>query len=302
MTPRPPRTSGVPAGSAPPPANPPPPGHGASALLRTYRRLTRVCEPLRVTVSSEKYTRTDDTGGFVGAGVTAAALARGGDALDAAVDGESDRILAAHGRRPRRDVAASRLLHHYLWSVCLLISGPWYLERRVPLISLERVRLDPATGSLALTAGGLPQRPGTDDGAELRAAVAAHVGPLLDAFAGQVRRGPRALWGMATDDLASGIWFLGRALGEEEHAVREATAVLPGRTPPFPGSAGFRRLRDTSGRLHPTRTRLGCCLYYTLVPGDPCLTCPRLTDEARAHRLSRTAEEALPPEPDLRKD
>ncbi len=286
----------MPASHAPPP----PP------LATTYRHLTRLCEPLDVAITGDL---TEGTAGAPGAGcgahrggagaglgaggvayaggaVSAADLVADPDALAAVIDGESDRILAAHGDRPRHDVAASRLLHHYLWTVCLLFTGPWCLDRWVPRIPRDAVRLDPGTGDVTLDVRGVTYSPGDCD--ILRAAVAEHAGPLLDAFAPHIRRGPRALWGMVTDDLASGLWILGRALGDEERGLREATALLPGATSPFPGAASFRRLRAPSGRLHPTRTRLSCCLHYAITPDSPCLTCPRLPDHERLRRLEES--------------
>ncbi|MDI5969999.1 iron-sulfur protein [Streptomyces sp. SL13] len=222
----------------------------------------------------------------------------GSGALDALIEGESERVAAAYGRRPRRDVAASRFLHHYLWSVGLLFTGPWYLAGRVPRVPLDRLTADPATGAFTLDARGLEcgpngdgpggDGPGGNEPEVVRDAVAEHVGPVLEAFGPRVRRGPRALWGMATDDLASGLWFLGRARGEEERGIRAATALLPGGTAPFPGAAAFRVLRGPSGTPHPTRTRLGCCLYYAITPDEPCLTCPRVTDGERLRRLERS--------------
>ncbi|MBT2468854.1 (2Fe-2S)-binding protein [Streptomyces sp. ISL-66] len=215
---------------------------------------------------------------------------------------ETARIQAGYDCVPRRHVAASRLLHHYLWSLCLLVSGPWYLDRRVPRIRPEDVWIDSRTGDLALRPGdfaclagdlaaGLPGvrvLAGEDElRAELRAVVAEHVTPLLAVFQSALKRGPRALWGMVTDDLVSGIWHLGRMLCEEDAAVRAAGAVLPGDTPPFPGAASFRRLPGTDGRTHQTRTRLGCCLYYAIRPAEACVTCPRTSDAERVRRLER---------------
>jgi len=81
---------------------------------------------------------------------------------------------------------------------------------------------------------------------------------------------------MVTDDLVSGIWHLGRTLGQEDEAVAAATTLLPSPspTPPFPGGADFRRLTGGDGRQYPTRTRMGCCLYYTICPAEAFLTCP----------------------------
>ncbi|MBV2156285.1 (2Fe-2S)-binding protein [Kitasatospora sp. SUK 42] len=188
------------------------------------------------------------------------------------------------------------MLHHYVWSACLLIAGPWHLARRVPLLDPADLWLHAPTGELALRPRGHVTLPGDDElRAELRAAVVAHVEPLLAAFAKPARRRDRALWGMVTDDLASAVWYLGRMLGErstgpdgaeEAAAVAAAGALLPGGTQPLPGAAGFRRLRAPDGREHHTRTRLGCCLHYAVEPGTAtCLTCPRTTDEERLQRL-----------------
>ncbi|MFJ8041888.1 iron-sulfur protein [Kitasatospora sp. NPDC096147] len=203
------------------------------------------------------------------------------DRVEDLIAGEATRIAEQFGVVPRSHVAASRFLHHYLWSACLLLSGPWYLAGRIPEIDPAGLWTAPATGDLAFRPGGW-----ADGGpAELRAAVAGHVTPVLEAFGPHLKRGPRALWGMVTDDLASGIWYLGRQLGQEEQAVRTAEAVLPGATAPFPGGADFRRLPGTEGRTHLTRTRLGCCLYYAVDPPAACLTCPRTSDAERVARL-----------------
>ncbi|MEU1626156.1 (2Fe-2S)-binding protein [Streptomyces sp. NPDC020096] len=247
----------------------------ARPLADLYRQLARHCEAWCA----------DFTAGPAG-WIPVADLTSRPEALAAVIDGESARILAEHGLRPRRDVAASRVLHHYLWTACLLFSGPWYLDRRVPRIPSDQVRIDPASGTLAIapdrcTVVGRAARP-----AELRDAVADHVGPVLRAFAPEVRRGPRALWGMAADDLVSGIWYLGRTFDDERRGVREATAVLPGATPPFPGAAAFRELSGPAGRRQPTRTRQGCCMYYAIRPDEACLTCPRTSDAERVRRMA----------------
>ncbi|GHB01410.1 (2Fe-2S)-binding protein [Streptomyces chryseus] len=266
----------------------------ADALAGTYRHLTRVCASLRVEVARTAH----PTAGWTDGARLVAEDAR----LDGFVTGEALRIEAAHGHTARPDVAASRALHHYLWSVCLLMSGPWYLARRVPRLRPEDVHVELGSGDFAVVPGSftcLPDDPAAgspgvgvapDEEAlrvELRAAVVDHVRPLLDALGPRLRRRQRALWGMTGDDLVSGIWHLGRVLGEEDRSVRAATALLPGPTAPFPGGADFRRLRAAGGGPpHTTRTRLGCCLYYTISPGDACLTCPRVCDTERLARLA----------------
>jgi len=77
-----------------------------------------------------------------------------------------------------------------------------------------------------------------------------------------------------TDDLVSGIWHLGRELGDEAAGVWAAERPLPSATGPFPGGACFRQVPDEDGLPHTTRTRLTCCLHYRIA-ADPCTTCPR---------------------------
>ncbi|MFC4031740.1 (2Fe-2S)-binding protein [Streptomyces polygonati] len=267
-------------------------------LAPAYRRLVELCPALELRVTSP--------GAPVGRGwVDGERLAADGAVLDAWLDAEATRIRDRHGRTARPDVVASRALHGYLWSVCLMMSGPWYLQRRVPRLRPRDLRIDPATGRFAVVPADFACLPGDpaarlsrqagfagqagirvlpDENAlraELRSAVADHVRPLLGALGPRLRRGARALWGMAGDDLVSGVWHLGRALGEEEQAVLAAGELLPGPVAPFPGGADFRHLADREGRRLPTRTRLGCCLHYTIRPAETCGTCPRLCDAER---------------------
>ena len=244
-------------------------------LTAAYQRLTSTCPALRVSISDlasepdSTWVRTDH-------------LASSAESLIAF---EAARIATSHGSTPPTHVAASRLLHHYLWSVALLISGPWYLEGRVPELRTSDVWIDPPTGDLALRPG-RPGRWSPGDESAVRTAVATHVEPALAAFRPFTKRGQRALWGMAADDLVSGIWHLARMLGEEARGVEVAAAVLPGGDPGLPGAAGFRLLADAAGRGHWTRTRVSCCLYYAIEPAESCLTCPRVCDEERVRRLA----------------
>ncbi|SEB89797.1 (2Fe-2S)-binding protein [Streptomyces sp. TLI_105] len=268
----------------------------ACALTGTYRRVIAVCDALDAR-TVDPYA-PDDTAALMPDG---SELAGDPAVLDAFLVASAARITARHGRAPRRDVAASRALHDYLWSVSLLMSGAWYRDRRVPRISPRDIRVDLTTGAIGIVPcqefACLPDDPAATTAAarivrheeelraELRAAVVDHVSPLLAAIGPSVRRGPRALWGMVADDLLSGLWYLGRMMHQEEHAVRAATELLPTAIPPFPGGADFRRLTGRDGRRHPTRTRLGCCLYYTIEPERACLTCPRTCDAERLRRL-----------------
>lgn len=231
-------------------------------LRAAYQRLIGLCPALRISVlgsaPDSAWIRTD----------------RLTSAAQDLIAFEAARIATAHGSTPPTHVAASRLLHHHLWSTALLISGPWYLEGLVPDLRPADVWIDPPTGDLAVRPG--RWAPGSPR--DLREAVAAHVEPALAAFRPFVKRGRRALWGMAADDLVSGLWHLARMLGEEGRGVEAASAVLP-------GMADFRVLADAAGRAHWTRTRVSCCLYYAIEPAESCLTCPRVCDAERVLRL-----------------
>ncbi|MFF4360476.1 (2Fe-2S)-binding protein [Streptomyces sp. NPDC001604] len=271
----------------------PPDGAVTHALSHVHRRLAATCEALDV--------RVMEPGEEPLADLAAADLATDRSALDAFVDAEAARIHARYGVAARRDVAASRALHGYAWTLGVLLGGTWYLERRVPRIRPEDLRLDVTTGTYEITPGTqlaclpgdpLASLPGAlmapqeeSLRAALRTSMADHMRPLLTAIAPVARRGARSLWGLVADDLVSGIWYLGRMLGQEADAVRAATDVLPIGVPPYPGGAAFRHLTGDDGRRHPTRTRTGCCMFYAIKPAEACVTCPRTTDTDRLRRL-----------------
>lgn len=279
----------------------------------SYARLSEVFPGLRVSSASTAR----------GAGwVTAAELARGGAGVDAYVErsmaafaaGGTGRAAGTRARPPRPDVAAALALHRYLWPACLLFTVPWFLQRRVPRLPVGRVAFHPATGHFAVAprevvcltgdpaarAGGTRGTAGLarmagraggqghglravpDEAAlrdELRSALTAHLAPVLAGFAPRLRRGPHALWRTATDEIAEGLRHIGQLLGAPARASRELAALLPGGTPPFAAAA------SCDG---PTRTRLTCCLFYTMSPGDPCSGCPRRTGAAEIRRPAHT--------------
>lgn len=277
------------------PAAPPtgPAAQSAPPLAETYLRLVAHCDALRVSLARPGAHSPQ-------LGPTANQLAADPHHLAAFVEAEASRIRARHDHDPRPDVAASRALHDYLWTTGLLMGGAWHLDRRVPHVDPLDVQVDLLTGVLHITPGKFSCLPGDPAAGlpgtrvvadeeelrtELRTAVADHVGPLLTAMAPRLRRGPRALWGMAGDDLVSAIWYLGRMLGRETEALRATQTLLPGPLAPFPAGAAFRHLTTRDGARHPTRTRLGCCLYYTIRPAEACITCPRTCDKERLRRL-----------------
>ncbi|MEU1042889.1 (2Fe-2S)-binding protein [Streptomyces sp. NPDC005907] len=270
-----------------------------SAVADAYARLTEVFPGLAV----------DELGPAEaaprGAGwVSAARLAEGGADLDAFLVWDEEQVLRDYGQRARPDVVASFGLHRYAWPACLLITVPWFLLRRVPRLPVEHVTYQRTLGRMAVRVGEfacLPDDPAAtlpgarvvpDEAAleaEVRAAVAEHLEPVLGGFGPRMRRRGRALWGMATDEIVEGLWYVAHLLGEERRAMRELERLLPGTTKPYAGSAAFRELTGPDGEPLPTRDRASCCLFYTLRPEDTCLTCPRTCDTDRVAKLTATA-------------
>ncbi|MEV6079523.1 (2Fe-2S)-binding protein [Streptomyces sp. NPDC052069] len=270
----------------------------ASPVTASYARLTEVFPGLRAEVLAEGEAAPSGVG-WVGA----AELAGGGAALDAFLAWDNAQVLRDYGQQARPDVVASFGLHRYSWPACLLVTVPWFLHRRVPRIPVEDISFQRALGHLTVRvrefaclpddpAATLPGARVVPDEAALRAevldAVAEHIGPVLEGFQPRMRRGKRALWGMATDEIVEGLWYIAHLLGEERRAMAELELLLPGATKPYVGTAGFRELTGPNGESLPTRDRASCCLFYTLRPEDTCVTCPRTCDDDRVRKLTPT--------------
>ncbi|SDL79142.1 (2Fe-2S)-binding protein [Streptomyces wuyuanensis] len=272
------------------------PSAATAPVTGAYARMSAVFPGLRVRQLA------DDEPAPSGAGwVAAAELAAGGAALDAFLAWDNAQVLQDYGQRARPDVVASFGLHRYAWPACLLITVPWFVERRVPRLPVADVSYQRARGRMAVRVRAFSCLPGDPAAAlpgarvvpdedalraEVRDAVAEHMGSILDGFGPRMRRGRRALWGMATDEVVEGLWYVAHLLGEERRAMAELEALLPGTAKPYVGTAGFRELTGPSGEPLPTRDRASCCLFYTLRPEDTCVTCPRTCDDDRVRRLA----------------
>lgn len=272
-----------------------------SVTAAAYARLTEVLPGLTVTelAPGEPAPRG---GGWV----SAAALAAGGAELDTFLAWDDDQVVRDYEVRARPDVVASFGLHRYAWPACLLITVPWFLTRRVPRYPVTDVSYD-RTGEVMRMAvrppvsfACLPDDPAAalpgarvvaDEEtlrAEVREAVAEHHEPILAGFGPRTRRRGRALWGMVTDEIVEGLWYVAELLGpeEQERARRELELLLPGSTRPYVGSAAFRELTAPDGRALPTRDRASCCMFYTVRPEDTCDTCPRTCNADRVAKLT----------------
>jgi hypothetical protein len=288
---------------APAPAHipaPAPPSAPRSAVADAYARLADVVPGLAITEAvGDEAPR--------GAGwVSAADLAAGGPGLDAFLAWDDAQILRDYGQQARPDVVAGFGLHRYAWSACLLITVPWFLHRRVPRypvthVSYDRTAPGLAIGRMAVRPAGFACLPGDPAAAltgarvvpheealraEVRAAVAEHLEPVLAGFGPRTRRRGRALWGMATDDVVEGLWYVGGLLGEDEElrVIHELELLLPGATKPYVGSAAFREPTAPDGASLRTRNRASCCMFHTLHPEDTCATCPRTCDADRVSK------------------
>ncbi|MER5882937.1 (2Fe-2S)-binding protein [Streptomyces sp. NPDC001941] len=268
----------------------------SSPVTEAYERLSDAFSGLRVRELAEGEAAPRD-GGWVGAWE----LAAGGPALDAFLAWDNAQVLRDYGQQARPDVIASFGFHRYAWPACLLVTVPWFLQRRVPRLPVEGVAFQRALGHMTVSVTEFACLPGDPAAAlpgarvlpdedalraEVRDAVAQHLGPVLEGFGPRMRRGRRALWGMATDEIVEGLWYVAHLLGEEARGMRELELLLPGTAKPYVGTPGFRELAGPEGRPLPTRDRASCCLFYTLRPEDTCSTCPRTCDAERVRRLS----------------
>lgn len=272
------------------------PSPPASPVSDAYARLTEVFPALRVDETTGA-ARPPRGGGWVGA----ADLAAGGAAVDTFLSWDEAQVRRDYGQEARPDVVASFALHRYAWPACLLVTVPWFLHRRVPRVPVADVSFQRELGRMAVRIDSFACLPGDPAAAlpgartvpdeealraEVRTAVAEHLGPVLEGFAPRMRRGRRALWGMATDEIVEGLWYVAHLLGEEPRAMAELELLLPGTTKPYVGAAGFRELTAPGGAALATRDRASCCLFYTLRPDDTCVTCPRTCDSDRVRKLT----------------
>ncbi|MYV72051.1 iron-sulfur protein [Streptomyces sp. SID2131] len=277
----------------------------ASPVAASYARLAEVFSYLRIEehAPGELLPRGE---GWVGGD----ALAAGGPELDAFLVWDDEQVLRDYGTRARPDVVASMGLHRYAWPACLLVTVPWFLHRRVPRLPARNVSFQRTLGRMAVRieefaclpgdpAAALPgARVVADEEAlraEVRSSLAEHFEAILDGFGSRMRRGRRALWGMATDEIVEGLWYVGTLLGEERRAREELELLMPGTAKPYKpyaGSAGFRELPGAEGPDSApltTRDRATCCFFYTVRPEDTCVTCPRTCDADRVRKLTAAA-------------
>ncbi|MET8505820.1 (2Fe-2S)-binding protein [Streptomyces sp. NPDC004787] len=279
------------------------PAPPSSPVAAAYARLAEVFAGLRVDELAGDAPLPRGTGW-----VTAAELGTGGAGLDAFLAWDEAQVKRDYGRAARPDVVAGFGLHRYAWPVCLLVTLPWFLDRRVPRLPARDLSFQRALGRIAVRVEEFACLPGDPlaplPGARVvadeealreaaRDALAEHFEEVLAGFGPRMRRGRRALWGMVTDEVVESLWYIAALLGEERRALAELERLMPGTARPYVGSAGFRELPGSAeacgGAGRATRDRVTCCFFYTVRPEDTCLTCPRTADAERVRRLAATA-------------
>ncbi|WP_442905962.1 (2Fe-2S)-binding protein [Kitasatospora sp. NBC_00458] len=149
----PPRTPAAAPGIAP----------GAAPGAAAYRRLGELMPALRVHCAPPRTGR----GWIAGAD-----LLDRPEALRDLISHDVRQGLARYGQPLRPDVAAGFGLHRFVWPVALLFTLPWFLERRVPLLTPADVSIRRRTGELTVRPGPFVCLP-DDPAATLAAALAA---------------------------------------------------------------------------------------------------------------------------------
>jgi hypothetical protein len=291
-------------------------------MTQTYRRLGSLLDAVAV-----HYRR-----GRAGPGWVRPADLADAAVLDELIATRREALAQDYGDRPRATVAAASTLHRYLWLGCLALAGPYLIARRVPRCNHDgmavSVALDgisvlhpapaacvaaPSPGGLsvlpepqlyclstdlvAIAAGARPVSSVDELREILRSTVEDQLAPVLSAFGPRVRRGPTGLWATATDQLTAALWHLGKAMDAEHASAAEVHRLLPPTARPYIGGGGFRELHLPDGDRVLTRTRRSCCLHYTMVGQDACLTCPRINDNERIRRLTADPAVNETPEP-----
>src|SRR5690349_3189877 len=110
---------------------PPPAG---SPVADAYERLSKAYPRLQA-VERAAHEPAPRGAGWIGAD----ALAAGGAEVDGYLAWDDAQVLRDYGRQARPDVVATFGLHRYAWPACLLITAPWFLDRRVPRLSARDV-------------------------------------------------------------------------------------------------------------------------------------------------------------------
>jgi hypothetical protein len=215
--------------------------------------------------------------------------------------------VAAAGYATRRsDIRGNRMLEIWTWLVATPAAGTLLLDRRLPDVGAENVTVvpglwvDPAPVALrsgrfwCLPGDAAADHPDATVVADERALVLElnamlrerHLAELIETIAVRSRRGRRALWRGATDQLVGAFTRAGAALGCDADALALARIAGDGEKP-LRAEVRIERFELEGLPPYTMHLRDGCCLYYR-VDGRPpnCSNCPLVDDERRVELLA----------------
>ena len=224
-----------------------------------------------------------------------------GDAYTEVVD-----VAAAGYDTNRSDIRGNRMLEIWTWLVATPAAASLLLDRRLPDVGADNVAVVPGLwvdpAPVAVRRGRfwcLPDDPAADHPdatvlpderalvLELNALLRErHLPTLIETVAVRSRRGRRALWRGATDQLVGAFLRAGTALRCEDDAVALARIAGDGERP-MRAQVRIERFELDDLPPHTMHLRDGCCLYYR-VDGRPphCSNCPLVGDDQRVKLLA----------------
>lgn len=215
-------------------------------------------------------------------------------------------IAAAGYDTSRSDIRGNRMLEIWTWLVTTPAAATLVLDRRLPDISAGNLSVVPGLWvdpvPVALRSGRFWCLP--DDAAadhpdatvlpderalvlELNAMLRErHLPALIETIAERSRRGRRALWRSATDQLVGAFTRAGAALDAEAEAIALARIAGDGERP-MRAEVRIERFELDGMAPHTMHLRDGCCLYYRVNGRPPnCSNCPLVDADRRVELLT----------------
>jgi ferric iron reductase protein FhuF len=205
------------------------------------------------------------------------------------------------------NVVGSALLQGYQWPVIAALVACYLLDRRVPDLRQENVRVhldaEGAGDRIAFLTGSFTALPAdaaathpdariVPDLAMLRMAarcgIEDHLGAIIERICARLGCKPRGLWLNVADSLAGTLAWLMQASDDTAgitEIAREVDALVR-----VPGSPLHSRqlslfMLHRNEQRQTFLVRATCCYWYKTEGGEYCSTCPHRTPESRAERL-----------------
>jgi hypothetical protein len=237
-----------------------------------------------------------------GAWFTATDLAPGAAQLETLVTATQARL-----RTSAPTITASAVLQSYQWPLISTAIACYLVDRRVPDLSVGRIRTrytaEHEADGLALDSGrfvALPSDPAADHAdatvvadldalrLSMRTQIEAHLSVVIAQLCTRFACKPRGLWLNVADSCASTlIWLMQEHAPATTPAQIEAEFAALIRVPESPLYS--RQIGLIELAYHDRRQvfldRATCCYWYKTEGGDYCSTCPKRTQDDRRERL-----------------